>query len=88
VPEPVVLGKEPKVTQAQFTRESLPHQYRQMLLEPSNGLLARMEGQMKSMIPPWTDEEIRTAQLLVALVSNASLYSRLLELEASLGKKA
>ena len=59
------------------TREDL--QFRYAKLVRNNPLLARIEGQCKTI--SWTDEEIRTFQLIVAVESNASLQARLAEVE-------
>lgn len=63
----------------QFTagREDLPGLYREVLEQ--NPLLGRIQGEQRGL--GWTDEEIRTYQLLVACKSNASLTQRLAELE-------
>lgn len=71
---------EPKIVQAEFTRETLPGQYVDLLLR--NPLLARIEATLRSM-GGWTDEQIRTAQLLTAVTSNASLQARLAEMMAA-----
>jgi len=67
--------------QIQVTREQLPDRYKEILQQ--NPLLARTEVETK--LIGWTDEEVRTLQLLLACASNASLTQRLLELERSLG---
>ena len=69
-----------KVLQVSVTREELPIAYRQLLLE--NPLLARIEGETRTL--GWSDEEIRTLQLLAACRSNASLMNRVLDLERML----
>lgn len=46
-----------------------------------NPLLGRIESACKDLLN-WTDEEIRTLQLLTALRSNSSLMERVKELEA------
>lgn len=61
-------------------REELTSRYAEILSQ--NPLLQRVESQLK--IINWTDEEIRTLQLLLACASNASLQQRLMELERSL----
>lgn len=66
--------------QVSFTREQLAVVYAELLAQ--NPLLARMEGQCRSL--GWSDAEIRTAQLAIACKSNASLTARVKELEAML----
>jgi hypothetical protein len=68
------------INQVQVTREALPFQYADLL--GKNPLLARIEGSCKAI--HWTDLEVRTAQLITAVASNASLQARLQELEHSL----
>jgi hypothetical protein len=82
---PAINIPQPRVkNQVQVTREELPIGYAELLNR--NPLLGRMEGECK--LIHWTDLEIRTAQLIVAVASNASLQQRLLELEQSLSKVA
>lgn len=69
-----------KTIQIQATRQDLPVLYAEVLSQ--NPLLARMEGQCLTV--NWTDQEIRTLQLLAACASNASLTARVKELEALL----
>lgn len=66
-----------KVIQVQASREELPNLYMEVL--DQNPLLARIEGECRTV--HWTNEEIRTLQLLAACRSNASLQLRLAELE-------
>ncbi len=61
-------------------REQLPLLYADLIMQ--NPLLGRIEGACKPIL--WTDEEIRTLQLLTACKSNASLQQRLRELELSM----
>lgn len=63
-------------------QDELPIKYAEMVIK--NPLLARIEDKGKG--AGWSDEEIRTLQLLVACNSNASLMQRLMELERSLKK--
>jgi len=79
---PVLNIGPPKINQVQVTREELPIRYADLLHK--NPLLGRIEGGMK--VIGWTDLEIRTAQLLTAVASNASLQQRLRELEESLAR--
>ena len=64
------------------SREEVVYRYAELLRD--NPLLARIEGQCKAI--GWTDEEIRTLQLIVAVSSNASLQQRLKEVEKGLRK--
>lgn len=73
----------PIIKQVSVSREELPLAYAQLLNE--NPLLGRIEGATKNV--GWTDQEIRTMQLLVACKSNASLMQRLRELESSLASR-
>ena len=59
------------------SREELPRLYAEVLSQ--NPLLGRIEGALRTI--NWTDEEIRTYQLLTACKSNASLTARLREVE-------
>lgn len=63
--------------QLTFTREELGLLYRDLVFQ--NPLLERVEKQLR--IIGWTEEEIRTAQLLLACRSNASLteYAKSIE---------
>ena len=72
----------PVVKQAEFTRETLRTQYLELVAR--NPLLGRVEGTCRTL--HWTDEETRTAQLIVCVASNASLQARLVELERALGQ--
>lgn len=67
----------PNPNEVTFTRERLAHDYADCLNQ--NPLLARIEGQLISL--GWSASEIRTAQMLTACHSNASLTQRLRELE-------
>jgi hypothetical protein len=60
--------------QFSFTKETLPQAYAEAVV--NNPLLARIEATGREL--GWTDLEIRTAQLLVAVESNASLMKRLM----------
>jgi hypothetical protein len=71
------MGKSLKV---QCTRQDLPVRYVELLAQ--NPLLARIEGECRTV--NWSDEEIRTIQLLAACASNASLTQRVKELESRL----
>jgi len=62
------------------SREELPRLYAEALAQ--NPLLGRIEGSCRTI--GWTDEEIRTLQLLAACKSNASLTQRLRELERAI----
>lgn len=73
----------PKITQLECRREELPGLYAEVLQQ--NPLLGRLEGKLRAI--GWTDEEIRTVQLLAACKSNASLMQRLKEIETSLGRR-
>jgi hypothetical protein len=75
---------QPKQKVVSLTREQLGVAYAEVLAQ--NPLLARTEGQCRSI--GWTDEEIRTMQLLLACKSNASLMDRVRELELLLTEKA
>lgn len=66
--------------QVSFTREQLAIVYAELLAQ--NPLLARMEGQCRSL--GWSEAEIRTAQLAIACTSNAGLTARVRELESSI----
>lgn len=81
----LIGGPGPKVlpNKVDLRREDLRVDYARLLIQ--NPLLGRMEGEMK--IINWSDEEIRTAQLLIACASNASLKKRVEELEAMLGQQ-
>lgn len=68
-------------TQLSVTREDLPKAYAEAIV--NNPLLGRIEGSCRSI--GWTDQEIRTLQLLAAVNSNASISERLRELELLLG---
>ena len=59
------------------SREDIPRLYVEAVA--MNPLLGRVEQELKS--ANWTDEEIRTLQLLAACKSNASLTKRLQEVE-------
>jgi hypothetical protein len=59
-------------------REDLPRLYREVAEQ--NALLGRIENELR--LISWTDEEIRTIQLLAACKSNASLTGRLKEVES------
>ena len=72
-----------RVNQVVAPRQDLPGLYRELVLR--NPLLGRVEGEAK--LAGWTDEEVRTVQLLVAVRSNESLQARLTELEAGLRKR-
>jgi len=69
-----------KALQIQCTRQDLPVRYAEILAQ--NPLLGRIEGECKTV--NWSDEEIRTIQLLAACASNASLSRRVKELESRL----
>lgn len=69
--------------QVTAAREDLPALYAQVLVQ--NPLLGRVEGACRAI--GWTDGEIRTMQLLLACKSNASLTTRLAELERGLGRR-
>lgn len=73
-----------KVIQVEASREQLPFLYDDLLAQ--NPLLGRIEGQCRTV--NWTNDEIRTLQLLAACRSNASLTKRLKELEDSLCRVA
>lgn len=64
--------------QLTFNRDDLPGQYQQLVLQNPD-VIGGIERAMKNC--QWTDEEIRTAQLLVACSSNASLKRQLEEME-------
>lgn len=70
----------PNVVQVTASREDLPRLYAEVL--DQNPLLGRIEGSLR--VAGWSDEEIRTFQLLAACRSNGSLTQRLKELEGSL----
>ena len=74
------MGK--SVVQVQASREDIPKLYLEVLAQ--NPLLGRIDGECRNI--GWTDEEIRTLQLLAACRSNASLTQRLRELEQSLAR--
>jgi hypothetical protein len=76
-----ITGDLPRVVQVELTREGLAAQFRAVLDDPANNLLVRVERELKAI--GWTDEEIRTAQLLIALRSNASLKAHAEQLERS-----
>lgn len=59
-------------------KEELPGMYRELALK--NPLLARIEGTCRSL--GWSDAEIRTAQLVAVVSSNASLQAALNALRA------
>ncbi len=65
------------IPQVSVTREQLPDRYAEIVCQ--NPLLARVETETK--LIGWTEEEIRTFQLLLACASNASLKARVAELE-------
>jgi hypothetical protein len=69
-----------KTVQVSASREDLKGLYREVL--DQNPLLGRIEGSLKAM--GWTDEEVRTYQLLTACRSNASLMERCKEVESLL----
>lgn len=79
-----ITGDLPRVKQVELTREGLAAQYREVLSHPDNGLLGRMEGALRD--NKWTEEEIRTAQLLTSMRSNASLLARVRELETAVAQ--
>jgi len=62
------------------SREDLPGLYAEVRAQ--NGLLERLERELRAI--GWTDEEIRTVQLLAACKSNASLTERLQSIEKQL----
>lgn len=66
--------------QVSLARSDLPGAYRELLEQ--NPLLGRIEGHCRTI--GWTDEEIRTMQLLVACRSNASMKERIQQLERSI----
>ena len=66
---------------SEYKPEELPLLY--LDIKSKNNLLERIEMQAKSC--SWTDLEIRTLQLVIAVYSNASLQQRLMELEQRLG---
>jgi len=70
------------INQVSASRESLPTLYREIC--EANPLLSRIENQC--LLIGWTEEEIRTMQLLTAVRSNESLQRRLQELEEALAK--
>lgn len=59
------------------SREELPGLYVQVIAQ--NPLLSRIANELR--LIGWTEEEIRTIQLLAACKSNASLTERLKEVE-------
>lgn len=67
----------------EITREQLSVAYAEVLAQ--NDLLARVEGQTRTL--GWTDQEIRTVQLLLACKSNKSLSDRVRELERLLHQR-
>ncbi len=73
-------GKEKQIS---LTREELPIKYAECVAQ--NPLLARIEATGRSL--GWSDEEIRTYQMLTVCVSNASLMRRLRELELGITVK-
>lgn len=68
--------------QLTFTKEELPMRYLEIKLQ--NPMLERMEKDLK--LSGFTDEEIRTMQLLIACASNASLQQRIKEMEVTQNK--
>lgn len=62
------------------SREELKGLYREVIEQ--NPLLGRIEASLKGL--RWTDEEIRTYQLLIACQSNASLKAELEKFNAML----
>ena len=56
-----------------LSKEQLKEEYLDLLIK--NPLLARIEGAGRT--AGWTDEQIRTYQLIIAVRSNASLQDRL-----------
>lgn len=72
-----------KINQVQCNRGELPVKYAECVA--NNPLLGRIEGEAKAI--GWTDEEIRTMQLLTAVASNASLQARLQEMEKGLASR-
>ena len=66
--------------QLSVKREELATRYAEILFQ--NPLLQRVEKETR--LIGWTNEEIRTFQLLLACASNASLKARVNELEALL----
>lgn len=73
---------EVRINQVTATREDLPKLYAEVLEQ--NPLLGRIEGALRT--AGWTGEEIRTFQLLTACRSNASLTTRLRELEVAIAR--
>lgn len=74
---PEVAIPQPKVNVVNFTKEELPKIYEDLRL--NNGLLTRIEQSLK--LKGWSDLEIRTSQLQVAVASCQSLQRRIKELE-------
>lgn len=70
--------------QLTVTRQDLRIRYAEILAQ--NPLLARTEGECRSI--GWTDEEVRTLQLLLACKSNASLTELVKLLEGGMAKGA
>lgn len=67
----------------ELKREVLYTEYQDLIRK--NPGLERIEAVCRTqMTPPWTDEEIRTAQLLYAVVSNASLLEENRKLKTDL----
>lgn len=62
----------------EFKREELKIEYAKAKL--NNDLLARVEATFENL--GWTAEEIRTAQLLLVVESNASIQAHAKELQA------
>jgi hypothetical protein len=68
--------------QLSVSREDLSTRYAEILFQ--NPLLKRVE--VETRLIGWTDEEIRTFQLLLACASNASLKQRLGEVESRIAQ--
>ncbi len=60
--------------------DELRGEYLELILK--NPVLAKIEAEALTL--RWTEEQIRTAQLIAAVRSNASLQQRLQEIEAGL----
>jgi len=80
---PSAVIEQPRVKVVDFTKEELPRIYQELLL--NNGLLARVEQSLK--LKGWTELEIRTAQLQVAVKSNQSIQRQNEELKLTLQQR-
>ena len=75
--------EQPKQNVVSFERTDLTPIYQELLI--NNPLLARIETSLK--LKGWTELEIRTAQLQVAVKSNQSIQRRNAELEQLIRNK-